>query len=216
MSFKTKVGVLVCALVVMASSAWANKVTRPTSSYGMQSDSQVGSIVNVTNTGISPISGNFQELFVACTATPCGGATSPYNLLINTPVFATGTTITFNLGPLFDSSADSFGLMDACSSVIPFCITSASVTNSSSCESSILNGLNDGGPGSVKFTVPSCAAGGITLFFDESSGPNGPGGYASISASSGGATAAPEPSSALLLGLGLVGAALISRRLSHS
>jgi hypothetical protein len=208
-----KIGVLVSALLLLGSSAMADRVaSRPTSSYGVAS--------NITVAGPTTTSGGFTESVV------CGETTEPsdlttcdaptpftsgvFVLLIDTPTLAAGTLVTFTFDPAAFNASNHFGLTTGCDQDFTSIASCININNiDATCETSVFNGLSGSGS-TVNFVVPTCASSGVTLFFDES----GSSFATDISAKPPAST--PEPKTGLLLALGLVPMLVLGRRLLNS
>lgn len=204
-------------ILVSATTASAGTITRSAGGYG---DPTGGAGTGITvNLQTTPDSNGFQQIIVCgggntipdptstcglSSSDPSGAVGGVFDLLVNVPALSAGTVVDITL-PFAPSSSD-FGLLVDCpgqfnpsgDGALFGCVTPAGITSSSSCATDVSNGFSAPGS-SMTWTDPSCAAGGVTLFF-ESDSPFDT--FATIGF--GGTVAAPESSTSSYLGLCLL------------
>lgn len=221
---KISVFLMVGAVLLLSGSTFGTTIaSRSTGSYGL-----VPSIGPVTSSSGS----NFQEV-VVCQAgfTSDCVSSGPYDLLLAfTDDSEDGNSFTMNLGTFTPAMTQTdnngspsvldsftFGVLTCGAQTavtnngVTFCTDTTNATlntDATNCENALSGEFDSGGSftGTTPITIPgACVANGLTLYFDETS--------ADVAAPNfTGATAAPEPSSLALLGMGLFAVLVPARR----
>jgi hypothetical protein len=220
MNVKFTLALLLGTFVIFTSSARATAITRSGSGYG-----EVANILSNGFTSIPGVTGGVEEWF-ACNpdtsdnpATGCIGGTFDLVLQITDTTYV-GDSLQITLPDLTaseDAGTTSFGLLQ-CGTSFPdaglnpiLCGASGALLTpapSSDCVTDFPSA-----PVGNTITLPgSCVAVGATFYFDEASSDTPDATASAVGVTPGAITTAPEPSSLVLLGIGLIPVALLSRR----